>query len=492
MKNSFTCFTAAALALSLLAGLPVRARAESGAVYEAEAARLSGSNQIVEDSDASRGRAVGRFADDDSGLVFQISVPRDGYYDLAFTMKGIGDGKANLVCVDGAPAGEITCKGEEYSTPVLLKTPLSAGSHEISLKKEQGWILLDRLEVTETTGIQKSVYDVKPQLINPNATPETQRLYRFLRDCFGRYTLSGQFCHGGIDGEEMQAVYSVTGKYPAILGLDMRDYTPSRTYYGGDCHEVEYAVAYHELGGIVSFCWHWNAPPNTMNMGTNDKGNPYWWKGSRTGSSTFNIRRILLDEDPEGKEVVDHDIRAVAEQLKRLEEKHVPVLWRPLHEASNGWFWWGACGADCYKQFWIYLYKQLTEKYECNNLIWVWNGQDPEWYPGDEYVDIIGEDIYVQPRQYCAHIGKFAELTGYPGTPKIIALTENGVLPDIDACAENGALWSWFCTWEYEYVVKDGQYSPEYTDADTLYKIYHHPKVLTLDELAGLRREQKG
>ena len=106
-------------------------------------------------------------------------------------------------------------------------------------------------------------------------------------------------------------------------------------------------------------------------------------------------------------------------------------------------------------------------------------------------MDIIGEDIYVLPRQYCAHTGKFAELAGYPETPKILALTENGVVPDMDACAENGTLWSWFCTWEYEYVVKDGEYSPEYTDTDMLYKTYHHPKVLTLDEITKLRPEQE-
>ena len=47
-----------------------------------------------------------------------------------------------------------------------------------------------------------------------------------------------------------------------------------------------------------------------------------------------------------------------------------------------------------YKKLWYYLYDELTNKYGCTNLIWVWNGQNPEWYPGDEYVDVIGEDIY--------------------------------------------------------------------------------------------------
>jgi Beta-mannanase len=480
---------AAVVLFFILAGLPLCAQAEDCTVYEAEDAELYGNNEIVEEADASSGAAVGMFTDDDSYLVFRVDIPRNGYYDLTFTIKGIGNEKVNLVYVDGTVAGKVACKCEEYSESILQKTPLSAGSHEIAVRREQGWIYLDCMSITRTRKLAKDIYDVTAPLVNPNATPETQQLYRFLCDCYGCYTLSGQFCDGGIEGDELEAIFSVTGKYPAILGLDMRDYAPSRMYFGVTSSAVEHAISYNNLGGIVSFCWHWNAPPNTILPGINDDGNPYWWGGSYANNTTFNIQRALLGEDPEGKELIDRDIRAIAEQLKRLEEKHVPVLWRPLHEAAGKWFWWGACGADCYKQLWVYLYKQLTEIYECNNLIWVWCGQDPAWYPGDEYVDILGEDIYIPPRQYSTYAAKFADLTEYSAEPKVIALTENGVLPDMDACAENGVLWSWFCTWKREYVFKDGEYSPEYTDIDMLKKTYHHEFVLTLDELAELRRE---
>ncbi len=480
----------AAVLLLVLALLPARAQAEESPVYEAELAQLSGSNQIVEDGDASGGRAVGEFSDDDSCLSFTIEVGKDGFYDLAFAMKGIGNDKNNLVYIDGTAAGSVSCKCGEYSRSVLQKTPLSAGSHDVSVRKGQGWIYLDCLTVTETSGLSKDVYDVTPQLANPNATPETQQLFRLLCGCFGRYTLSGQFCDGGIEGEELAVLFSLTGRYPAVLGLDMRDYTPSRTSFGVSSTAVEHAIAYNNLGGIVSFCWHWNAPSHTIHSGTNAEGDPYWWGGSYVANSTFNIRHVLLGEDPEGKELIDQDIQAIAQQLKRLEQNHVPVLWRPLHEGSGGWFWWGAGGPDCYRQFWIYLYKELTEKYECNNLIWVWNGQDPEWYPGDDYVDIIGEDIYLPPRQYTTHISKFSQLTSYSSVPRILALTENGVLPDMDACARNGVFWSWFCTWKREYVLQDGEYSEEYTDRDMLVKTYQHELVLTLDEVASLRREQ--
>ncbi|MFR5757995.1 MAG: glycosyl hydrolase [Bacteroides cellulosilyticus] len=58
-------------------------------------------------------------------------------------------------------------------------------------------------------------------------------------------------------------------------------------------------------------------------------------------------------------------------------------------------FWWGSDGADTYKKLWRYMFNFFKEK-GINNLIWVWTTQtkDVDFYPGDEYVDIIGRDIY--------------------------------------------------------------------------------------------------
>ena len=55
-----------------------------------------------------------------------------------------------------------------------------------------------------------------------------------------------------------------------------------------------------------------------------------------------DIDAVMNGRDPEGKALLDRDIAAIAEQLLRLQEAGVPVLWLPLHESSGGWFWWGA------------------------------------------------------------------------------------------------------------------------------------------------------
>lgn len=466
---------------------PRSSAAAEGTVYEAERAALFGSNTITEDAEASGGQAAGRFSEEGDSLAFTVEVPEDGYYDLAFSGKGIGGGKRNFVYADGVEIGEIYSPEGVYGTDVVEKTPLAAGPHEIRVSEAWGWFYLDTLTVTQTEPVSDSVYEVGGELSNPNATGETKALYRFLQDCYGRYTLSGQFAEDGLDSAEIRAVYDTTGKRPAILGLDMVRYTPSRMAFGADEGDaVERAIAYHEAGGIVSFCWHWNAPANTVHPPGEGESEVPWWHGYREGNSFFDLSRVMKGDDPDGKMSLLRDIHAIAAQLKRLEAAGVPVLWRPLHEASGGWFWWGASGSEVFKEFWGYLYHMLTDVYKCNNLIWVCNCQDPAWYPGDAYVDILGDDIYAPPGQYAPQIDRFAELTAYPGKTKIAALTENGVVPDMEQCIAANVRWAWFCTWREGYVVQDGAYSSVYTEADMLRRVYDNDAVLTLEDLPRL------
>ena len=485
------CFGIALLSLALMhAGA---AAAEETIVYEAEQAILMGSNEIVEDGDASQGSAVGRFSREGDCVVFHIEAPQDGFYDLTFIGKGIGSEKTNYVFVDGVQIGEIRCPDGTYGADVLYRTALTAGEHEVRVQKFWGWFYLDSVTLTRAETVPDSVYEVTPTLCNADATEETKALYRFLQDCYGKYTLSGQYTPNGLNSKEISAIHALTGKHPALLGLDMADYTPSRhAFVTRQSETVDRAIEYHERGGIVTFSWHWTAPPDTILPVGQGVSEIPWWHGYLTENCTFSLKRALDGEDPDGMQALLRDIGAIAVQLKRLEAAGVPVLWRPLHEASGGWFWWGADGPEAYKQLWILLYEMLTDVFHCNNLIWVCNCQDPDWYPGDDYVDIVGVDVYTLPRQYAPLTDKFTELTEYPGKGKIAALTENGVVPDIDRCLQANVHWSWFCTWNEEYVVKDGMYSPEYTEPEMLRKVYDSDTVLTLEDLPPLRNEMIG
>ena len=195
-------------------------------------------------------------------------------------------------------------------------------------------------------------------------------------------------------------------------------------------------------------------------------------------------------EDQEGYDLLMQDIDAIAKQLQILQEADVPVLWRPLHEASGGWFWWGASGPEAYKQLYILLYDKLTNEYGLNNLIWLWNGQDKEWYPGDEYVDIIGEDIYPGEQVYTSQVNKYLEAVDYTEAKKMVVLSENGCVFDPDIAVRDGAMWGFFCTWGGEFVAKSSaiySYSEQYTDTEMLKKAYDSDVVITLDELPDLK-----
>lgn len=456
-------------------------------IYEAENARLGGTLKISSGSDFSGGKAVENFGGKTDYLCFDVDIPADGMYDITFVSSGIGSYKENNLVIDNTPVGVFKSEKDVLSENTVPSISLTKGSHEIKITPSWGWIKLDCIRIGKSEGIKDEIYEVSDTLINKNADDNTKALFSFLSDSYGKYVLSGQVCDDGYNGKEFTAIRKVTGKTPAILGLDFMDYTPSRTALGARSHAVDKAIEFGNMGGIVTFCWHWNAPTEYLKDGNDsDNGNPRWWGGFYTRNSTFDIAKVMNGTDKTGKELIDRDIKEIAKQLKRLEEAGVPVLWRPLHEASGGWFWWGAKGSDAYKKLWIYLYEELTYKYECNNLIWVFNGQNDEWYPGDEYVDIVGEDIYPGERVYAPQTAKFKEAIGYSNSNKIVALTENGCIFDIDQAVATNTMWAWFCTWGGEFASYGTEYSEKYTEKSIIKKAYDSSYVLTLDELPDI------
>ena len=449
--------------------------------YEAENGKLSNDMSVISGGNASGGKSVGKFENDRSYCQIKINVPSDGIYDIVIRSMGIGGSKENDIYTDGKKVGTFTSENNKFSDYTVSAVSLTKGDHNIRIIKSWGWIELDKITVKTGAKISNSTYNVTSSLVNKNSTANTKKLYSFLKDSYGKYVITGQQCDGGINGNEFKAIKNLTGDYPALLGLDMMDYTPSRTALGASSSAVEKAIEFANKGGIVTFCWHWNAPTEYLNSTANSSDG--WWGGFYTQNSKFDIAKVMNGQDAKGKKLLDRDIKEIAKQLKRLEKAGVPVIWRPLHEGSGGWFWWGAKGSDAYKKLWKYLYNELTNTYGCNNLIWVYNGQSADWYPGDEYVDIVGEDIYPGYHVYDPQVSKFKEATGYGSKTKITALTENGCIFDIDSAVSINALWCWFMTWGSEFTVNGSNYSEKYTEKSVIKKMYASKYSLTLGTL---------
>lgn len=457
-------------------------------VYEAEEASFTGNVRIenTKQGFTGTGYLTGIQADSDT-ITFTVKVPGTGMYDLNFVSAGNTGHKENNVLVDGENVGLSIVDSDDFSDSILPNVYLTEGEHEIMMTKSWGWILLDSLIITASAPADLSIYDLSDAtLSDPDATDRTKRLFQYLKDCYGKYIISGQYGDLGIMGKEFAAIYEATGKYPAILGLDFIEYTPSRVANGSVGMDTLYAKKFDEEGGIVTFCWHWNAPEKYL---VNSSSMP-WWKGFYKEGTTIDLQKIMNGEDQEGYDLLIRDIDAIAEQLKILQNADIPILWRPLHEASGGWFWWGAFGPEAYIKLYQLLYDRLVNYHEIHNLIWVWNGQSKDWYPGDAYVDIVGTDIYPGERVYNSQSAKFRELADWNGSnKKIIAMTENGCLFDPDLAIRDNAMWSFFALWEGEFLLQNNTatLSEQYNETYMLKKVYTSDKVITLDELPDLK-----
>lgn len=332
----------------------------------------------------------------------------------------------------------------------------------------------------------KKQIQVDPDLINPHADDCAKQLMAYLCSLYGKRMLTGQQI-GVHSTPEMEVIYRETGKYPAIGGFDFMNDSPSRVEFSAKGTDTELALKWWQDGGIVTFCWHWNAPKDLIDMPP-DKG---WHRGFYTSATTFDIERAMEDNSSEEYMLLIRDIDAISDCLIRLCDAGVPVLWRPLHEASGGWFWWGARGPEPYMKLWKLMFDRMTNQHGLNNLIWVWNGQHKDWYPGDEFVDMIGEDIYPPERHYGSNVDRFCKALDYTSANKMIALSENGPLPDPDLMIADGALWAWNCTWYGTFVHQQDEtgltvLSEQYTERAMLLKVYDHPFTVTRDELPNL------
>lgn len=449
--------------------------------YEAEDGEFTGSVHTQTDkSKCSGDEYVTGFQEEGDSCVFRVNAPEDGFYDLKFFSKSSGY-KENYVNVDREYIGNLVTDNTEFSETQISRVYLTGGEHEISVSKYWGWIDLDYLELTTSRPVSESVYHISAELVNQNATDSAKRLMSYLADNYGTKILSGQYCDTGMNGKEFQVIKKVTGKTPAVLGLDFIEYTPSRVANGSSSHATNLAIQFWENGGIVTFCWHWNAPEKYLTG--------QWYSGFYTEYTNIDLAKIMNGEDEEGYNLLMQDIDAIAQQLLILQEADVPVLWRPLHEASGGWFWWGDSGADAYIKLYRLLYDKLTNEYGLNNLIWVWNGQNKDWYPGDEYVDIIGEDIYPGEHVYTSQVNKYLEAVDYTEAKKMVVLSENGCVFDPELAVRDGAMWGFWCTWSGEFVAKPSAiyaYSSQYTEEDALARFYENDVVITLDEIPDL------
>jgi hypothetical protein len=135
---------------------------------------------------------------------------------------------------------------------------------------------------------------------------------------------------------------------------------------------------------------------------------------------------------------------------------------------------------------WRLMFDRLVNRHGLKNLIWVWTTDagsgNLDWYPGDEYVDILGADIYASDGDFSSQVLTYNAIREKFGGRKLITLSENGPVPDPDRLVEDRAHWSWFMPW-YGDFIRDGVINP----LSHWQKVMTHDYVVTLDEMPDLK-----
>ncbi|QIP13580.1 mannan endo-1,4-beta-mannosidase [Spirosoma aureum] len=396
-----------------------------------------------------------------------------GLYELSLGYASpYGDKRVDFQVNNEKGSGTLKQTITGFSSANAGKFLLQEGLNTLIIYRGWGYYDIDYIQLTPTT----APLPVRPPklLVDAQATRSTRGLFSYLVDQYGSKVISGQ-------QDDVEYVLEKTGKEPAIGSFDLIDYSPTRVQFGANPQRTSEAIIKWakkgEGRGIISLMWHWNAPADLINQSP-DK---LWWRGFYTDATTFDIDAVLADRNSEQYRLILRDMDAIASQLKKFQAADVPVLWRPLHEASGGWFWWGAKGSGAFKELWHILYDRLTNYHQLHNLIWVYTATDtfnPDWYPGDQYVDIVGEDIYADSTANMS--GNWASAQNQLNGKKLVALSETGNLPNPDKIRGFGTWWSWFTVWTgADYIKKQ--------PIDLLKAVFTDKDVITRDELPDWR-----
>ncbi len=269
---------------------------------------------------------------------------------------------------------------------VKLQADLPLGKHTITLTVNDNFGLTHTDDVTIT--IQRMIAYIP---IDVNATQEAKNLFNNL----AKIAHSDQFIFGQefpmsfkLNGTRNDLSTSdskeVAGDHPGVFGID-----PHYMLYKSAAdrllhiNEAKYA---HDNGAVVTFDFHQQSRyDNSIYMANittaKDKSLMYDIVKDLNGSRTWYYNEI------------DQVISIINNDL------NFPVVWRLFHEMDGNWFWWGSAATNHSKQLYIDFFKLTVDhiKNKTNLVLFAWSPNrefTADYYPGDNYVDIVGVDIY--------------------------------------------------------------------------------------------------
>jgi hypothetical protein len=272
------------------------------------------------------------------------------------------------------------------------------------------------------------------------ASPETMHLYNNLKKLIAKgfmfghqddlaYGVNWKYIDGNSDIRE------VTGDYPAVYGWELGhlELDSAKNLDGVPFNKIkEFIATGYARGGVITISWHFT---NALTGKTAWDAQPGTVAAILPGGIKHDLYTGWLDK-----------LAAFMLDLKGKNGEAIPVIFRPFHELNGSWFWWGKnlCTPDEMKQLYRFTETYLRDTKQVHNLLYAYNtdrfnGEADylERFPGDEWVDIIGFDMYQRGKDNNAFISEMDKSLSVleklaAEKNKIPALTEfgYGTLPD--------------------------------------------------------------
>ncbi len=458
---------------------------ESGILCEAENCELEEGMTIGYEAAefSGNGYVTGFGSDGKKSLTFCADIPSNQHYDLSFSIASEKAVNCQVMLGDEVIKEFQTKESGEFTFITIYGIFLEKGEKNLVLRPENGEISVDYLKITNSSALEKPDVSANGETVNANASESAKDIMAFLSENYGKYVLTGQYVSDE-SNSEIELIYRTTGKYPVIRFSDMS------AEDDGINADIEAIVDWYKNGGLPFVSWFWEAPSDKKS-------------GVLSEDTDFSLAKAVTDKNiselsqDEIRKLYDNgeiseecfrlviDIDNMSAKLAKLQERGVPLLFRPLPEGCGDWYWWGADGAEAYKWLWKLIYERMTNYFELSSLIWVWNGQSESTLVDKNTFDIAAVDLYINGEKDYGNkfYESFAAVRKFIGNDRLLGLSECGSVPDMDSAFRDNAVWSFFGLWNGKYVENGkGGYSEEFTSKNALIKAYNSEGSLTLDE----------
>jgi hypothetical protein len=278
-------------------------------------------------------------------------------------------------------------------------------------------ILLILLVVTGTASAQS----------DPEATAETKNLFHNMLALQQKGLMFGHqddlaYGNGWYAEEGRSDVKDVCGDYPGIYGWELGHLEQGHVYSLDSVYFDRirnWIIKVYERGGVNTISWHGRNPLTGGNA----------WDVS----SSLVVASIL--PGGEKHELYKQYLDRLAEfflSLKTSDGTLVPVFFRPYHEHTGSWFWWGKnlCTPEQYKALWRFTVTYFRDAKHIHHLLYAYSPdrfQTPgynERYPGDDIIDIwhstcmTGSRICRSIEKLCHHGQQAGSRKGQIGSSK--------------------------------------------------------------------------